>query len=242
MLLGIACAKRDLDSGGGSLKEPVKIVAVGDSITQGRSKKESYRPWLAEALSEGGIDAIFVGSQAGAYDRSWSERELRHEGYWGWRADEVLGRWRGGTAFTPPDIAIVHLGHNDLGSGEAPADVVDDLRGVIAFLREISPTVSIVVMAPIPSHWVASGEFTELGDLIRDLAIELDLPSARVVSVSAAASFDPSVHTWDGVHPNMQGAQVMAASLLPAVLELATEKNPLARSDRAEALSTDLSK
>ena len=120
--------------------EPIKIMALGDSITQGvgrywwRSKSKggsSYRKQLQTLLNGQGYQFDFVGSQ----DRAWlyngfeSGFDPDHEGHFGWRIDEILNGREGGFKFgkagrsgrltrwlvhNVPDVTLLHLGTNDL--------------------------------------------------------------------------------------------------------------------------------
>ena len=201
------------------------ILVVGDSISQGRSITESYRWWLAKALTEAGVDVGFVGSQRTAFDGSGGHSNLRHEAYWGWTTDEILARWGDEPPFDSVDIAIVHLGTNDLGQGEAPSEVGVELTALVALLRRTSPGIRVILFEPIPSSLAELDDLADLGAVVRELALILDRPEARVVSVDGRAGFDVERHTWDGVHPNERGAQAMAENLLPLVLLLAEERS-----------------
>jgi hypothetical protein len=116
---------------GSTVRErPLRILCVGDSITQGgkRSQPEhTYRLPLQILLRERRIAFDFIGSrQKGLHeDVTWPEIaegvpfDPDHEGYYGNKTEAVCGKVK--EAFTGytvyPDIVLVHLGTNDQKGG-----------------------------------------------------------------------------------------------------------------------------
>ncbi len=88
---------------------PLRIMPLGDSITQGDDG--SYRRPLWIALKEADISVDFVGSMGHGYsgDNESGNYDTDHEGHWGWRADEVLKRIDQWAARNIPDIVLMHL-------------------------------------------------------------------------------------------------------------------------------------
>ena len=126
------------------LNNMINITTVGDSVTQAESGRDSYRADLWDLLIGAGYDIDFVGSENKNKDNTDfpdSSFDPDHEGHWGWRTDEInngrsgegsLSDWL--TGYTP-DIALIHLGTNDLFQNQSAESTIDDLSETINILR-----------------------------------------------------------------------------------------------------------
>jgi lysophospholipase L1-like esterase len=116
--------------------EPVRVWPLGDSITLGaswpRSAPGGYRTGLDEILTHDGYVHAFVGtSTANSSPTLDADDAQAHDGHGGYRVDQVLrdldglahastddgGHWltgRGRRAGLRPDVALIHLGTNDI--------------------------------------------------------------------------------------------------------------------------------
>ncbi|MEO0768551.1 MAG: hypothetical protein AAFY72_03825, partial [Cyanobacteria bacterium J06649_4] len=101
------------------MNAPLKIVALGDSITDALEGYNSYRRDLWNALTQAGYNVDFVGTRNTARGNTPfpdSTFDPDHEGRSGWRIDEVVNGRGGNNSLTnwlnsyTPDIALVHLG------------------------------------------------------------------------------------------------------------------------------------
>ena len=190
---------------------PVKILPIGDSITQGGhiDAEFTYRLPLREQLNEEGVQADYIGSRTeGLNPRfAWpSSFDTHHEGYYGQKTRDVV---RQVTQHLPglaaPDIALVHLGTNDSG-WRAPSDVVAPIRQLIGRLRERNDRV--VVLVALPAKSIRFG-----GSMLRwELRLMAWLASTRespVVTVDQSG-LSIAAATFDGIHPNPDGQRQMA--------------------------------
>lgn len=202
------------EEGSGSV---VRIMPLGDSITEGIDARSSYRYWLGRGLRQEGVAFDFVGSLRGARRGRWPKGvDGDHEGHWGWRADQVAERLDGWLAAAKPDVVLLHLGHNDL-SSEAPARVAREVAELTARIRSSASEPEVLVARVIPeASWAGLIErFNEV------LATELgaaDDPGVYLVDL--ATGFDPRRQTADGLHPNEDGARWMAERWLRALLDV----------------------
>lgn len=196
---------------GADLPDAIRILPLGDSITEGNRFQNSYRRPLWLALTEAGYPVDFVGTSrrnhlggppAADFDRD-------HEGHWEWRIDEVARELPGWLAAMPtPDIALVHLGSNDLFRGEPIDQMVGEMRDIVRLLREANPGMVLLVADIIP----ASGTVERTAAYNHGLTALLDLgtDASPVVTVDLFTGFDPATLTYDGVHPNDAGEAWMA--------------------------------
>lgn len=211
-------------AGGGEL---VRLMPLGDSITEGATVEASYRYWLFRELAAAGYSVDFVGGLRGARSGEVPEGfDADHEGHWGWRADEVLEELPAWARAVRPEVALVHLGHNDLFQGESVETTLEDLRGIVGALREANPRVSILLAAIVPSTDPSLAALPVLNRGVATMAAELDRPEARVVGVDLASGFDPVADTLDGAHPNVEGARKMASAWAAALRAVLPRSGP----------------
>jgi acyl-CoA thioesterase-1 len=210
---------------------PVRIMPLGDSITEGRgwiSEAQpgfaSYRYWLWHELLDRGHDVDFVGSQYGVWngDPRYTDFDLDHEGHWGWRACDVLPEIAGWTEAARPDVVLIHLGHNDLWQGESIAGTIDELGGIIDEIRSVNPRAVMLLARVITSAFDNPDSLPELNDMIDVLGAEKHTAASPVLVVDHETGFDPWLMTYDSVHPNETGEQFMAQRWLAPLDSLLT--------------------
>jgi lysophospholipase L1-like esterase len=205
-----------------------RILPLGDSITQGGQGFASYRYALWFQLEQAGRDVDFVGQRtalfgggtpdASAYPAYLTTFDRDHEGYWGWRTDEIDGITAAIASAAQPDIVLVHLGTNDIGqlgaAGVANADT--HLRSIVAKLRAAVPRVTILLARVIPigpgtTYFANAAQVAPLNTAISAIAADLDTPASRIFAVDQNTGFDVATMVQpDGLHPNLAGEAHMA--------------------------------
>ena len=183
-----------------SFAAPTKILPLGDSITSGASGYPMYRDNLNTMLIDAGYDFEFVGSLTGT-------SSLKHEGHSGIRVDEVdtdIVTWLQGYDV---DIALVHLGTNDVMQGKPDATTVTELESVISKLKAEEPNVKMFVAKILPLGDLQPGLL--LPDLANDFTngfnARLTGPWAttnEVTIVDQYTNFIVSHMRPDTIHPN----------------------------------------
>jgi lysophospholipase L1-like esterase len=200
---------------------PVRIMAIGDSITEARAGtagSPSYRSGLWTKLrAQGKTNIDFVGNKSGVYGGSvGGSWDKDHAGHWGWRADEILNG-RGGAgklaqwaAAARPDVALVHLGTNDIIQGQSSDSTVAELGRVIDTLRAANPRVKVVVAKVIPSKDAAvRSRLNAFNTRIPAMVKAKSTSASPVVVVDQAAGYSPSWN-YDKVHPGAKGQDHLA--------------------------------
>lgn len=195
---------------------PVKIMAIGDSITQADSSHKSYRYALWKKLIDTGVAFDMMGSMQGNFkgDPSWPDYKLMafdrdHEGHWGIRVDEVLTQIETWLSHNSPDVALIHLGTNDIFQAQSVNGTLDELTQLIARFRSNNAQIAVMLAQVIPSKFHQT-ELAELNIGIADLAQKLNTSESPIYLVDTGAGLDPEIDTYDGVHPNDSGEQKMA--------------------------------
>lgn len=198
---------------------PVKILPVGDSITEGGGHFQVYRYPLAEKLRAAGYDVTFVGTKTTRAVAGSPLGELRHDGYSGQNIGFIKARFEGLYAQNPADIILLHAGHNQFAEQGPVPGMVRDTREIIAMARAINPRVTVLLGQVITSGKLPKYSYIpDYNAALVDLAAELDAPGRRVILVNHAEGFDWQTDTVsDQVHPNKAGAEKMAVRWFEAL-------------------------
>ncbi len=195
-------------------KPRIRIMPLGDSITQGAADADSYRRPLWNLLKKTNAGIDFVGSMKMNHPDArpaHSDFDMDHEGHWGWRADEVLVKIDGWAEQTAPDIVLLHLGTNDILQMQDNKDTVVELRQIILVLRKHNPRVEILLAQLIPlAGTTANVQVQKLNDLLPDMAQSITTDDSPVHIVNQYEGFDAFKDTNDGIHPNESGIVKMA--------------------------------
>ncbi|GEM_PF-1510328 len=205
----------------------IKIMALGNSITEAENGYNSYRKELWEELTQAGYNVDFVGSDdknKDGNDFPDTNFDPDHEGHWGWRIDEIInGRGSEGqlsewlTGYTP-DVALIHLGTNDAIQSNSVTSSVEELKQVIDILREDNPNITIFLTKLIPA--VNSGinnRIEELNNLIPTIVTDKNQANSPVILVDQNSGFNANTDTYDGIHPNPTGEAKMAQKWFDAL-------------------------
>ncbi len=202
--------------------EPVRILPLGDSITQGgkRDREEyTYRWPLAKILNDQKVDYDFIGSTNKGLDdgATWPDIDGKpfdgdHEGHYGWKTAAVrdkLAEWMKSYS-SPPDIVLIHLGTNDQKSKDPEADIIRPLTDIISMIREKNPH-AVFLVGHLNFNWGVD----EIRALVNKMAADLNTETSPVIAVRHYEGWQsnpdlPNPDTFDWAHPNRSGQQKMA--------------------------------
>jgi acyl-CoA thioesterase-1 len=191
----------------------VRIMPIGDSITEGFDGDITYRWFLWHDLVDGGHSVDFVGAKTGVYSGAprYTDFDQNHQGVAGRRADQIAKIIYDRAVKKRPDIALVHLGTNDLNQGQSDASTKTDLVKIISELRRANPNITVLLAQLINRNGREAATAT-LNDVIATIPGEVSTAASPVLLVDQYTGFDPRVgfDTYDGVHPSDSGYEKMA--------------------------------
>ena len=121
----------------------VKLVFVGDSITEGGSTFSNWRYPLWEKLYTAGYLVEYTGTR-----KSPSRiGDLPHEGYGGKNSGFLAATVPANFEKSPADIVLLHAGHNHFAEEKPVPQILKDTEALIAAFRTelAAPTVPFVV-------------------------------------------------------------------------------------------------
>lgn len=229
-----------------SASKPVKIMAIGDSITDDCSINGAWRFYLQPLLETNGYPFRFVGRQASTPVRSFTK--VNHEGYCGAviappgvfavhgysTTDAYLLRIvADALAVTNnrPDVVLLLIGANDIGRGRDPYHVAtNDMPQLLDLIFTNVPAAQ-VVLAKITSLQSANISGLSYGSYapnvpIYNAALQVMVNQRRAAgqNVFLADMFSAvdyqTMFMADHVHPNAVGLRAMANEWLSRIQSL----------------------
>lgn len=121
-----------------------------------------------------------------------------------------------------PDVVVILLGTNDLVGGASAADIMAQYTQHVDLARKANPSMAIVVATPLPisaERCACQSEVAAISAALPAWAQETATEASPVTVADIATDFDPQTLTDDGVHPNAEGAAVMAQAFTPVVMD-----------------------
>ena len=195
-------------------ERPVRIVALGDSLTAGFGLKpgEGFPEQLAKLLKARGRNVEIA--NAGVSGDTTAAGLARLD----WAVTE-------GT-----DAVIVELGANDALGGRSVVDARRNLDTIIARLKARGFPILLAGMR-VPRN--LGNDYANQFD-----AIFLDLAEKHQILLYpfflTGVALDPKLNLGDGIHPTAEGVRIIAERIAPRVEELMAQVEALRRKPAAE--------
>jgi acetyl esterase/lipase len=195
-----------------------RVLAAGDSITEGGSTFSNWRYHLWEKLTAAGYYIDYVGSRE-APSRIGN---LRHEGYGGKNVEFLAERLAEKFPSPAPDFLLLHTGHNHFAEEKPIPGMLAALERIVASARAANPRITILLAQVIPSLKLPKYAYLpEFNAALPAFAARLSTAASPIVIVDHATGFDPAVDTVaDQVHPSASGAAKMAVRWFEALVKL----------------------
>jgi acyl-CoA thioesterase-1 len=196
LVLAASIAPADAETGA----KPIKIVALGDSLTAGLGLPESegFVARLQAALAAKGLAATVINA-----------------GVSGDTASDALARldW---SVPDDTDAVILEIGANDMLRGIKPTVTRAAIDTILQRLKERHIAVLLCGMRAAPNLGTDYGAAFE--SIYPDAAAKFDLPLYPFFLNGVAA--DLGRLQRDGLHPNAAGVDIVVAGILPQVEQL----------------------
>lgn len=221
----------------------LRVLTIGDSITQGIAGDYTWRFRLQrslEAVQSRSFDVAgrartydFVGNRTATFDQPTRTEtddyadprfDRDHAGVLGMRASAVRYDVAELVRTTNPHVIVLSLGLNDLLKGSTPAAVVPHIERIIETAREAAPGVAIV-LGHLTSPWIRG--VNDLNNRLTQLATRLDRRGARVDIAAVPPGYQQGQDTWDRYHPNGVGEVKMAHEIHLSLHRLGLAARPL---------------
>ncbi len=214
-------------------------MCIGDSNTHGVQGYTSFRYPLWFSLFRRGSLVRFVGTRftvenengttipnLNLFNRYYTYFDRDHQGYSGYRTDQVLPLLPAAIASETPDVCLIMLGTNDIGQRGSNGinSTVNNLKSIVEAVRSQGPA-TIFFIASIPPIGTGTWYFNNaihvnsfnnlLGASIPFWSTSLS--PVNFVDVHGALDLATDMLP-DGIHPNQLGQQKIAQVFYNAVL------------------------
>ncbi|WP_410616681.1 ricin-type beta-trefoil lectin domain protein [Amycolatopsis sp. lyj-109] len=186
----------------------VRVMPLGDSITEGTQVPGGYRIGLWQRVTAGGYQVDFVGSQANG-PASLGDHD--HEGHPGWRIDQIDANIVSWLRTSTPHTVLLHIGTNDVLQNHDVAGAPARLSALVDHITATAPDAEVFVATIIPmanSGQEAAGR--TFNATIPGMVQSKQNAGKHVHLVDMHAALT-AADLIDGVHPTAGGYDKMAA-------------------------------
>jgi lysophospholipase L1-like esterase len=223
---------------------PVRIMAIGDSIT----RATCWRGLLWQHLNQNFASRFdFVGTLSNDPQCGLGAYDTDNQGYSSSLITEVvagvttarvcdpapcpsLNDFKTAFASARPDVVLLHYGTNDVWNAKPAAQIIGAFSSMIDALREANPSAVVLLAQIIPMNVTSTTcagcsctgcptAIPALNSQIVTFASTKSTADSPVIVVDQYTGFDATQDTPDGVHPNAQGAQKMANHWYAALVD-----------------------
>ncbi|MCA9196167.1 MAG: hypothetical protein KDA87_01470 [Planctomycetales bacterium] len=227
--------------------EPIRMVFVGDSITQGDHRFTGFRYLLWRRLIDEAVEFDFVGTQTTTFG---ARREFAtyqgltfdpdHEAYWGLSANAIRDLVAESRAFFDADVAIVHLGSNDLLDRFSVESTLEDVRQTLELLREDNPQMEIFLAQLIPTARDTNALIDQFNRELPAQVAEWQQSTSPIYVVDQYTDMNAIQDLSDGVHPNDTGEVKMTNRWFDALTQRLAEAPPTLQAFVAQSRTNKL--
>ncbi|MEU5903375.1 cellulose binding domain-containing protein [Micromonospora sp. NPDC047467] len=201
----VATMPASAESNGG-----VRVMPLGDSITDGFNVAGGYRIELWQRFTTGGYRIDFVGSQ---FNGPASLGDHDHEGHSGWTIAQIDANVVNWLRATTPRTVLLHIGTNDMYGDTSGAP--GRLAALVDKITNTAPNADVFVATIVPKSG-ADNQVRAYNAAIPGIVQTRAAAGKRVHLVDMYRALTLS-DLADGVHPNATGYRKMAVAWYDAL-------------------------
>jgi lysophospholipase L1-like esterase len=192
----------------------VRVMPLGDSITEGTQVPGGYRIGLWQRVVAGGFRVDFVGSQ---FNGPASLGDHDHEGHPGWRIDQIDANITGWLQATAPHTVLLHIGTNDVLHNFNLAGAPARLSTLIDHITAAVPSAEVFVATIIPLASAGQEAAGRTFNAAIPGIVQRNVSAGKHVHLVDMHSVLTAADLIDGIHPTAAGYDKMAATWYSAL-------------------------
>ncbi len=200
MLTGASSASAESNGG-------VRIMPLGDSITDGITVSGAYRTALWQHFVSAGAKVDFVGS---LYGGPSTLGDHDHEGHSGWRIDQIDSNVVTWLRNTTPRTVLLHIGTNDILQNYNVSTAPQRLSTLIDHILTTVPDVHLFVATIIPIANSSQDAAARTYNAQLPAIVQAKVSTGKHVVLVDMHSALTTSDLADGVHPTATGYAKMA--------------------------------
>jgi lysophospholipase L1-like esterase len=186
----------------------VRIMPLGDSITEGTQVPGGYRIGLWQRLTGGGYRVDFVGSQ---FNGPSTLGDHDHEGHPGWRIDQIDANIVGWLNTYQPHDVLLHIGTNDILQNSNVSGAPSRLSTLIDHITATAPGAEVFVAQIIPLANSGQENAVRTFNAAIPGIVQSKANAGKHVHLVDQHSALTAADLTDGIHPTASGYDKMAA-------------------------------
>ncbi|WP_250214303.1 lectin [Acrocarpospora catenulata] len=192
----------------------VRVMPLGDSITEGTQVPGGYRIGLWQRLASGRYTVDFVGSQ---FNGPGGLGDHDHEGHPGWRIDQIDANITGWLRTYTPRTVLLHIGTNDVLQNFNLSGAPNRLSTLIDRITATVPNADVFVATIIPLSNSGQESAARTFNAAIPGIVQSKVNSGKRVYLVDMHSKLTTSDLIDGIHPTAGGYDKMAAAWYAAL-------------------------
>ncbi|GAA3138088.1 SGNH/GDSL hydrolase family protein [Nonomuraea roseoviolacea subsp. carminata] len=214
MALALAGTVLGAGDAGAESNGGVRVMPLGDSITEGTQVPGGYRIGLWQRLAAGRYTTDFVGSQ---FNGPGALGDHDHEGHPGWRIDQIDANVTGWLRTHTPRTVLLHIGTNDILQNYNVGGAPQRLSTLIDHITTTVPDADVFVATVIPLSNSGQESAARTFNAAIPGIVQSKVTSGRHVHLVDMHGRLTTSDLIDGVHPTAGGYDRMAAAWYDAL-------------------------
>ncbi|WP_433536184.1 ricin-type beta-trefoil lectin domain protein [Micromonospora sp. CA-249363] len=186
----------------------VRVMPLGDSITEGTQVPGGYRIGLWQRLVTGRYTVDFVGSQ---FNGPASLGDHDHQGHPGWRIDQIDANIVNWLNTQRPATVLLHIGTNDILQNYNVSTAPNRLSTLIDRITTTVPTAEVFVAQLIPLSNSNQENAVRTFNAAIPGIVQSKVSAGKRVHLVDMHSALTTADLIDGIHPTSGGYDKMAA-------------------------------
>jgi lysophospholipase L1-like esterase len=195
----------------------VKVMPLGDSITDGLTVPGGYRIGLWQRFTANGYKVDFVGSLSNG-PASLGDHD--HEGHSGWRIDQIDANIVGWLGTYQPHTVLLHIGTNDILQNFNVSTAPNRLSALIDHITNTLPSAEVFVAQIIPLANASQNAGVRTFNAAIPSIVQSKVAAGKHVHLVDEYDALTAADLADGIHPNAGGYDKMAAVWYNALLSV----------------------
>jgi lysophospholipase L1-like esterase len=196
----------------------VRVMPLGDSITEGTQVPGGYRIGLWQRLVGGSYRVDFTGSQ---FNGPASLGDHDHEGHPGWRIDQIDANIVGWVQSQAPRSVLLHIGTNDVLQNFNVTTAPNRLSTLIDRITTAAPNADVFVAQIIPLANAGQEAAVRTFNAAIPGIVQSKVNAGKRVHLVDMHSALTTADLIDGIHPTAGGYDKMAATWYSALRSVA---------------------
>ena len=186
----------------------VRVMPLGDSITEGTQIPGGYRTGLWQRMAGAGYRVDFVGTQ---FNGPAALGDHDHQGHPGWRIDQIDANIGGWLRTAGPRTVLLHIGTNDILQNYNVSSAPSRLSALVDRITAAVPAADVFVATIIPLASPGQEAAARTFNATLPGIVQSKVTSGKRVHLVDMHAALTTADLIDGVHPTAGGYDKMAA-------------------------------